>query len=117
KGCEERPPVPMIAFHGTADPILGFNGGVGYIPGFTPAPPAGVTTTTKPPAQLNGPGYPANVAAWAKRNGCDATPTDTKVASDVIHRVYRCPAGQDVEFYIVVGGGHAWPGSKFSQQI
>ena len=116
KGCATRPPIPVIAFHGTADPILGFNGGVGYIPGFTPAPPAGVTTTTVA-AKLNGPGYPANVAAWAKRNRCDPKPTDTKVAADVIHRVYSCPAGQDVEFYIVIGGGHAWPGSAFSQQI
>ena len=35
----------------------------------------------------------------------------------VIHRVYKCPPGVAVEFYIVLGGGHAWPGSKFSQII
>ena len=115
-GCATKPPVPMIAFHGTKDPILGFNGGIGSIAGFTPPPPAGATTTTQP-AQLDGPGYPANVAAWAERNGCDDTPTDTKIARDVVHRVYHCPVGQDVEFYIILGGGHAWPGSKFSQQI
>ena len=27
------------------------------------------------------------------------------------------PAGTAVEFYIVLGGGHAWPGSAFSQSI
>jgi polyhydroxybutyrate depolymerase len=117
-GCEKKQPIPVIAFHGTGDPILRFNGGVGAIPGITsPAPVEGATTTTVPAADLNGAGYPKNVATWAKRNGCDPKPTDTKVASDVIHRVYHCPAGQDVEFYIIIGGGHAWPGSKFSQQI
>jgi polyhydroxybutyrate depolymerase len=35
----------------------------------------------------------------------------------VIHRVYRCPPGTAVEFYIVLGGGHAWPGSEFSEKI
>ncbi len=27
------------------------------------------------------------------------------------------PPGADVEFYIVLGGGHAWPGSEFSRAI
>jgi polyhydroxybutyrate depolymerase len=114
KDCTPARPVPVIAFHGTGDPILGFNGGVGAIPGITG--PAGATTTTIA-ANLNGAGYPAAVAQWAKRNGCDATPTDTKLTKEVIHRVYQCPAGQDVEFYIVLGGGHAWPGSAFSRAV
>ena len=36
--------------------------------------------------------------------------------SEVIHRVYRC-TGTAVEFYIVLGGGHAWPGSALSRSI
>lgn len=35
----------------------------------------------------------------------------------MIHRVYRCPTGVAVEFYIVLGGGHSWPGSEFSKAI
>lgn len=115
--CAPSRPMPLIAFHGTADPILRFNGGFGGIPGITPAPPPGSPTTTLPPADLDGAGYPAAVASWAARNGCGATPTDTNIGTDVVHRVYRCPAGRDVEFYIVRGGGHAWPGSKFSRSI
>lgn len=117
--CTPSRPVPVIAFHGTADPILRFNGGLGAIPGITPAPKPGTPPTTLPPARIDdaAPGYPSTVAAWAERNGCDATPTDTKIGRDVVHRVYRCPAGQDVEFYIVLGGGHAWPGSEFSRSI
>ncbi|MGA2521764.1 MAG: PHB depolymerase family esterase [Acidimicrobiales bacterium] len=98
--CQPAHPVPILAFHGTADPILPFNGG-------TPG-------TTAPPVNLFGPGYPANVQAWAVKDGCNPTPTDTQVATHVILRTYPCPPGAAVEFYIVVGGGHAWPGSTIS---
>ena len=116
--CVPDRPVPLIGFHGTADPILFFNGGVGDLSSVLggPAPDPAVTTTTIA-VDLNGPGYPHNVATWAKRNGCSATPTDTKVTPEIIHRVYSCPQGADVEFYIIVGGGHAWPGSQFSKAI
>jgi polyhydroxybutyrate depolymerase len=115
--CGPERPIPVVTFHGTADPILRFNGGVGAIPGISgPATPSAATTTTAP-ADLDGEGYPATVAKWAARNGCDPTPTDTKVSDEVLHRVYRCPAGQDVEFYILTGGGHVWPGSEFSRSI
>jgi polyhydroxybutyrate depolymerase len=116
EGCEPTRPVPIAAFHGTDDPILLFNGGVdtGGIPGFgsDEAP-----TTTRPPADLDGDGYPASVAAWAARNGCSSEPTDTELSPDVVHRVYDCPDAADVEFFIVVGGGHSWPSSEFSRSI
>jgi polyhydroxybutyrate depolymerase len=116
--CKATHPVPILAFHGTADPILYFNGGVGTavlknvfsLSGPPPSVPI-------PPAHLNGPGYPATVAAWAKRDGCEAKATNTRVSPHVIHRVYRCPPGTAVEFYIIIGGGHAWPSSAFSQEI
>jgi polyhydroxybutyrate depolymerase len=113
--CTPSRPMPALTFHGTADPILKFNGGVdlGSIGGGS----ADAPTTTRPPADLNGPGYPAAVAAWAARNGCKPDATDTKVTENVIHRVYDCPASAPVEFYIVLGGGHAWPGSEFSKSI
>ena len=109
--CPSTRRAPVITFHGTADPILFFNGGVGDLASIF----AGSTTpTTVPPATLSGAGTPAHVAEWAKRNGCGTTPTDTKVTESVIHRVYDCPTNADVEFYIVQGGGHSWPGSAFS---
>jgi polyhydroxybutyrate depolymerase len=115
--CEATRPVPILAFHGTADPILYFNGGVGSAV-LSHALDGGPPSTAKvPPANLNGPGYPATVAAWAKRDGCGSEAVNTHVSPHVIHRVYPCPKGTDVEFYIVIGGGHAWPGSKFSASI
>jgi polyhydroxybutyrate depolymerase len=57
------------------------------------------------------------VAAWAERNGCEPEPTDTDETPEITRRVYDCPDGADVEFVIVVGGGHSWPGSEFSRSI
>jgi polyhydroxybutyrate depolymerase len=113
--CDPSRPVPMLSYHGTADTILLFNGGFGTFPGSTTAPTSGPTTTVAP--NLNGPGYPANVAAWAAGNGCDPLATDTPETDEVIRRVYDCPRHGDVEFTIVVDGGHAWPGSAFSAAI
>jgi polyhydroxybutyrate depolymerase len=106
--CPQERPVPIITFHGTDDTIVRFNGGFGPLP-FSLATPTA--------ADLNGPGIPASAAGMAARNGCGPTPTDTQLTDEVIHRVYPCPAGADVEFYIVLGGGHAWPGSEFSRAI
>jgi polyhydroxybutyrate depolymerase len=116
--CAAKHPVPILAFHGTADPILYFNGGFGSavlknVINLSGPPPS----VPIPPANLNGKGYPATVAAWAKRDGCAAKATNTQVSPHVIHRVYRCPPGTAVEFYIIIGGGHAWPSSAFSQEI
>ncbi len=115
--CAPSRPMPLITFHGTADPILLFNGGFGSIPGLSSGSGDGGQTTTTKPAELDGPGYPATVAQWAANNGCDPDPVDTTISPEVLHRVYRCPAGQDVEFYILTGGGHAWPGSETSKAI
>ncbi|MFZ0668468.1 MAG: PHB depolymerase family esterase, partial [Acidimicrobiales bacterium] len=117
--CAAKRKVPILAFHGTADPILYFNGGIGtsvleHAIGGVKGPAPKVTV---PPAKLNGPGYPRTVANWAHRDGCASDPVNTRIASQVIRRVYNCPAGTAVEFYIILGGGHAWPGSKFSEEI
>ena len=113
-GCDPSRAVPVLTYHGTADPILLFNGGVDLssIPGGDGAP-----ATTASPADLDGEGYPAAVAAFAERNGCDPEPTDTELTEEVLRRVYDCPEGADVEFLIVVGGGHSWPSSEFSRNI
>jgi polyhydroxybutyrate depolymerase len=114
-GCSPVRPVPVLAYHGTDDAILLFNGGVGdlaaALQGGTPTIPPGTT------ADLDGPGTPAAVRAWAARNGCDPTPEDTRAGSDVLRRSYRCPSGADVEFLVIEGGGHSWPGSDVSRSL
>ncbi len=122
--CDQSRPVPLVSFHGTADGILLFNGGVDIsgIPGSESAdasevPDAADPDTERPPVDLDGPGYPATIATFAERNGCDPDYTDTEATDELVHRVYDCPDGADVEFYIVVDGGHTWPSSEFSQSI
>jgi polyhydroxybutyrate depolymerase len=122
KPCPTTRRVPILAFHGTADPILFFNGGIGTatlnkVLGKAPPTSASTTTTTTQPVKLHGPGYPATVQAWAVKDGRNPDSTDTRLSSQVIRRTYRCPPGTDVEFYIILGGGHAWPGSKISQAL
>jgi polyhydroxybutyrate depolymerase len=111
--CEPARPVPVLAFHGTADAILLFNGGVGdlgaALGGGTPAPPDA-------PADLDGPGYPAAVRDWAEANGCGAA-TDERTSEHVIDRTYDCPIDAEVRFVIIEGGGHSWPSSEFSDAI
>jgi polyhydroxybutyrate depolymerase len=115
--CPATRRVPILAFHGTDDPILHFNGGVGLkvLADDLHAHPHPLPKLPK--ARLNGPGYPANVKAWAAKDGCQPTPTDTKPSPHIIHRTYSCPPGAAVQFDIIIGGGHTWPGSAISAAI
>ncbi len=116
--CEPARPVPVLTVHGTADPILLFNGGVGG--GALDAALGGgeAPSTTVPPADLDGPGYPEAVRGWAEVDGCEtADPRDEDVSATVTLRTFDCPAGVAVEFYVVEGGGHSWPSSEFSKSI
>jgi len=115
--CEPRHPVPVLAFHGTADPILLFNGGIGDALGRALSGNTSGPTTPLPPPDLDGEGYPASAAAWADHNGCEDRPDDEEVTASVTRRVYRCPDDGAVEFIVVRGGGHTWPGSDFSRAI
>jgi polyhydroxybutyrate depolymerase len=115
--CHPGRRVPIVAFHGTADPILYFNGGVGTATLNNALSGGKAAVPPLPPVNLHGKGYPANVQAWAVKDGCNPRSTDRHVSPHVILRTYRCPPTVAVEFYIVVGGGHAWPGSKISAAL
>jgi polyhydroxybutyrate depolymerase len=119
KGCAPSRPVPVVAFHGTADQFVSYDGGLGpavaNLPNASGAGKIGDAATAGSAAK--GPSVPQITSAWAIRNGCTAKPTDTTVTSDVTLIGYSCPPGDDVELYRVTGGGHAWPGSQFSVDI
>lgn len=89
--CTDTRPVPMVTFHGTADPATPYHGGTSWV---APNP---------------FPDIPAWTAAWARRNHCAPTPIDAQVSADVTHRAFTgCDA--PVELYTILGGGHTWPG-------
>ena len=94
--CTDHRPVPMIAFHGTADRIdsVQRRSVVGSRPELFPS-------------------IPTWTANWARRNRCGATPVDSVVAADVTRREYRtCADDAAVVLYTIRGGGHTWPGGK-----
>lgn len=93
--CNPTRPVPAVAFHGTDDKLLPYNG----IPPLFP---------------------PVHdwAAAWAARNGCTSIPTVTYQKGDVTGETWSgCNQGADVVLYTIAGKGHSWPGSNMPAAI
>lgn len=89
--CPSTRPVPVIAFHGTADPVDPYNG--------------------------NGQAYwtysvPEAASRWATHNGCQqGGSSSSSVAPTVTLTTYKgCKDGATVELYTISGEGHEWPG-------
>jgi len=95
--CTDPRPVPMIAFHGTADRLAPYHGG--RSPVF--------------PDPFVLPSIPTWTAHWARRNRCGPNPVASVVAADVTRLEYQsCADDAAVVLYTVQGGGHTWPGGK-----
>jgi polyhydroxybutyrate depolymerase len=116
--CRPKRPVPVVAFQGTTDPFVSYTGGPGPAALKLPAPDGSNKTVGQElkahPHAAGNPlpqSIPTQVATWAKRNGCGATPTKTQIASDVTRVTYPCAADSSVQFYVIKGGGHTWPGA------
>ena len=94
--CTDDRPVPMIAFHGTAD-LVPYQGGASPDP-FNPLMFPAIRTWT---------------ASWARRNRCGTTSIESVIAPDVNRLEYsNCAEGASVVLYTVKGAGHQWPGGK-----
>lgn len=92
--CQQQRAVPLIAFHGTADPVVPYLGG----PSETLDLPFVVV--------------PDWIAAYASHEGCAQTPeplASQGKASAI--RYSGCQNGAEVIFYTLQDGGHSWPGS------
>ena len=91
-----RGPVPVMAFHGTADPIVPYA--------------AGATGRSVPGVPVIG--VVQNLEAWARLDRCRPDPVVTTPATGIVTRTWRdCTAGSSVMLYTVLDGGHTWPGS------
>jgi polyhydroxybutyrate depolymerase len=93
--CRGREPMPVIAFHGTDDELVPFEGGLGGRLNL-------LVTSVR-----------TNMREWAEHNGCNMTLQSERIAPDVVLESYRaCKGGAEVLLYVVEGGGHTWPGSS-----
>ena len=87
--CATAQPVPVIAFHGTADPIDPYDGhGEAY------------WTYSVPTAAQR----------WGAHDGCTTSPRTTAHAGYSTTEYAGCTAGSEVELYTLTGEGHEWPG-------
>jgi polyhydroxybutyrate depolymerase len=88
--CPAARPVPVVAFHGTSDPVDPFTGdGEAY------------WTYSVPEA----------ASLWSRQDECSTHTTAPFVTLDVTLTTYgRCRGGADVQLYAISGEGHEWPG-------
>lgn len=99
--CRPTMPVAVFETHGTADPIVPFDGG--------PMEGRGGQSEIMSAPDL--------VAQWRTIDGCRGAVSDVTLpdAHDgtIVHRFDGgCPAGTDVAFLRVDNGGHTWPGGS-----
>lgn len=103
--CPDAKPVPVLAFHGTADGTIPFAGGGG-------------TTWFSIRQPIDDPAAPDVMEAWAAHDGC-ASGRQTFDAFATVHIVsYEdCANGVVVRLYVLDGGQHAWPFASNVQGI
>ncbi len=88
--CADPDPVPIVAFHGTADPIVPFMGGLT------------ASTASAPPAR-------AAMRQWARRDGCRRYVREVYVPGVTRQTWDQCAAATQVQFYSLHGVKHVWP--------
>ena len=89
----DGPARSVIAIHGTADPLVPYDGG-------------------NMPGGQGVPGAPGAVAATAESYGCDP-PTEDEPLAGVERTTYAgCRDGVEVVLDTIVGGRHQWPGGQ-----
>lgn len=94
--------LPLIAFHGTQDPVIQFNGG-----------------PIQPPVSIVAEATLTTVGFWANAiNGCSSNPTVSNLPDVVTESPnpstvellqYNCTSATPSRFYRIIGGRHAWP--------
>lgn len=90
-GCKPARPISVIAFHGTADPLVDYQGN----------------------RRMGLPSITAWAREWAVRDGCDLKPETIPATGDASGIHYQnCRGNADVILYTIDGGGHTWPGGR-----
>ena len=107
-GCAPARPIPVLEIHGTADPIVPFDGGHVSI--------TSASLTGGPAVVLS---VDETQRTWRGLDHCTAEPSVAElpdVEADGTHvsvtTAAGCAGGTSVVLYTVTGGGHAWPGGS-----
>lgn len=85
-------PMPVLAFHGTDDPVNPYHGSRNARWAY---------------------GVDEAARMWAEHNGCQPEPVRTTVSTKVLSTAYLAgQGGAEVLLYTVLGDGHTWAGSQ-----
>lgn len=101
-GCHPSQPVSVLAFHGTTDPLVPFNGG--KIRGR-----GGISHSISAASMMT---------TWRTADGCHGPPVADTLPTvgdgTLVHRFVSraCAGSSDVVFYQIDNGGHTWPGGR-----
>ncbi len=92
-GCQPGRPVPILEIHGTADPLLPYNG---------------IPTSVNPRWPL--PSIPDWLHDWAVRDGCTSGPVVFLQTPGAVGEQWtHCQGDGAVVHYRMIGEGHSWP--------
>jgi polyhydroxybutyrate depolymerase len=101
--CKPKQPISILNIVGDADPLTPYNGGK-----------IGLKNRA---SRGEGLSSDASMAFWLKANGCNIVPVTTRIDNDPddqtsvrVERYSECSDGKLIERYVVVNGGHLWPG-------
>lgn len=98
--CMPSRPVPVLEFHGTADPVVPYAGG-------TPVSPYNFGTGF--PIDFRS--VPETIAFWTATDSCFGTGNTIYQQGDATCVEYaECAGGSDVTLCTLNGDGHTWPG-------
>jgi polyhydroxybutyrate depolymerase len=103
--CSPSRAVPVVAFHGTADPYIPYNG-------------FGLPGQIHQSYVRLGTPVTAWAAGWANRNGCNGLYEMTFQSVSVSGVTWSgCTGLADVILYTIQGGGHEWPVAVDASQM
>jgi len=92
--CQPSRPTPLLEFHGTADPVVPYEGN----------------------SHIDLPPIPRWLQEWAKRDGCMNTPIIFFQKAGVTGENWRmCRGNTAIVHYRINGGGHTWPGATIDK--
>ena len=98
-------PVAVLSFHGTADRLARYEGGL---------PRTATARILIRRSRATSVGVEDWARFWVRVNGAQPQPVVESIPPDVTVRSWPGPTpGSDVVFYRIEGGGHTWPGSRW----